>query len=240
MARETKYLTVTVFKSFIDVVEQTFDDPADKGRLYSAFMMYSLYGIEPADLQGVAAAFFELVKPNIRKSNSRRDARSGKNKETEQNTVQNAVQNTVQNAVQNTEQNSRKKTDCGEDGEKSADFVPPFVPPFCPPYREEEEEEEETKKEKKKNSVISDIEKLPEPERNEFIRWLTIWEHNFGNGKPMNELQQENQLRRLLLIPQDRRLAALTASCDGGWKQIHDPRSGGGRNFDAGDPATWE
>ena len=73
MPRKSKYKTVTVFESFVAAAE-TLGDDAEKGRLYSAIMRYSLYGEEPA-LDGIAAAFFELMKPNIDKSNCRRNAR---------------------------------------------------------------------------------------------------------------------------------------------------------------------
>lgn len=80
MPRKSKYKTVTVFESFVAAAE-TLGDDAEKGRLYSAIMRYSLYGEEPA-LDGIAAAFFELMKPNIDKSNCRRNARiNGTNKE---------------------------------------------------------------------------------------------------------------------------------------------------------------
>ena len=73
MPRKSKYKTVTVFESFVAAAE-TLGDDAEKGRLYSAIMRYSLYGEEPT-LDGIAAAFFELMKPNIDKSNCRRNAR---------------------------------------------------------------------------------------------------------------------------------------------------------------------
>lgn len=80
MPRKSKYKTVTVFESFVAAAE-TLGDDAEKGRLYSAIMRYSLYGEEPA-LDGIAAAFFELMKPNIDKSNCRRNARiNGTNEE---------------------------------------------------------------------------------------------------------------------------------------------------------------
>ena len=80
MPRKSKYKTVTVFESFVAAAE-TLGDDAEKGRLYSAIMRYSLYGEEPT-LDGIAAAFFELMKPNIDKSNCRRNARiNGTNEE---------------------------------------------------------------------------------------------------------------------------------------------------------------
>ena len=80
MPRKSKYKTVTVFESFVAAAE-TLGDDAEKGRLYSAIMRYSLYGEEPA-LDGIAAALFELMKPNIDKSNCRRNARiNGTNEE---------------------------------------------------------------------------------------------------------------------------------------------------------------
>lgn len=84
MPRKSKYKTVTVFESFVAAAE-TLGDDAEKGRLYSAIMRYSLYGEEPA-LDGIAAAFFELMKPNIDKSNCRRNARiNGTNEEQTEN-----------------------------------------------------------------------------------------------------------------------------------------------------------
>ena len=74
MPRKSKYKTVTVFESFV-VAAETLKSDDEKGKLYSAIMRYSLYGEEP-ELDGICSALFELMKPNIDKSNCRRDARS--------------------------------------------------------------------------------------------------------------------------------------------------------------------
>lgn len=59
-----KYKTVTVFESVVKAVKETRLSDAEKGRFYSAYMEYFLYGTEPA-LNGNGKVIFELVRPSI-------------------------------------------------------------------------------------------------------------------------------------------------------------------------------
>lgn len=59
-----KYKTVTVFESVVKAVKETRLSDAEKGRFYSAYMEYFLYGTEPV-LNGNGKVIFELVKPSI-------------------------------------------------------------------------------------------------------------------------------------------------------------------------------
>lgn len=59
-----KYKTVTVFESVVKAVKETRLSDAEKGRFYSAYMEYFLYGTEPA-LNGNGKVIFELVRPSV-------------------------------------------------------------------------------------------------------------------------------------------------------------------------------
>ena len=59
-----KYKTVTVFESVVKAVKETRLSDAEKGRFYSAYMEYFLYGTEPV-LKGHGKVIFELVRPSV-------------------------------------------------------------------------------------------------------------------------------------------------------------------------------
>lgn len=59
-----KYKTVTVFESVVKAVKESRLSDAEKGRFYSAYMEYFLYGTEPV-LKGHGKVIFELIKPSV-------------------------------------------------------------------------------------------------------------------------------------------------------------------------------
>lgn len=59
-----KYKTVTVFESVVKAVKESRLSDAEKGRFYSAYMDYFLYGTEPV-LKGHGKVIFELIKPSV-------------------------------------------------------------------------------------------------------------------------------------------------------------------------------
>ena len=81
--------TVTIFKSWVEIASILTDE--DRGRLYHALCLYSLYDQEP-DLDSRLTAFFTLMRPTIDKSNKRKLAQ------------QKGLQSRLQNDLQNTEE----------------------------------------------------------------------------------------------------------------------------------------
>lgn len=68
------------------------------------------------------------------------------------------------------------------------------------------------------------VELTPEEAR-EWERWMVLYENEFG--KPMHQLQREQQLAKLILLPAEFRLEALRNSCGFNGKvkpAIYDPR----------------
>lgn len=68
------------------------------------------------------------------------------------------------------------------------------------------------------------VELTPEEAR-EWERWMVLYENEFG--KPMHQLQREQQLAKLILLPAELRLEALRNSCGFNGKvkpAIYDPR----------------
>lgn len=59
-----KYKIVTVFESVVKAVKESRLSDAEKGRFYSAYMEYFLYGTEPV-LKGHGKVIFELVRPSV-------------------------------------------------------------------------------------------------------------------------------------------------------------------------------
>ena len=90
MTKTPNYQSVTLFASFVVSIDSAIKDDAEKGRLYTAIAHYSLYGEEP-ELDGVSAALFELMRPNIDTSNKRRSAgkKGGETIKTQANCKQN-------------------------------------------------------------------------------------------------------------------------------------------------------
>lgn len=74
--RESEYISVTVYKTWVDVIDEYLTDDAAKGRLYSAIMHYSLYGDIPEFLEKWEKALFDSYIPSIDYSNANR--RNGK------------------------------------------------------------------------------------------------------------------------------------------------------------------
>jgi hypothetical protein len=97
------------------------------------------------------------------------------------------------------------------------------------------------------NNIIS-LEMLSDEVAERFRAFLEMWSWNHNKGKAICEMQQEEMLRQLLLLPDNEtRLRSLSAAIEGGWKRIQDIRSDLRENkpqarvkrFDPSDPSTW-
>ena len=214
MPRKSKYKTVTVFESFV-VAAETLKSDDEKGKLYSAIMRYSLYGEEP-DLDGICSALFELMKPNIDKSNCRRDARSRE-----------------QPGEQSWNKPGNKPgTNRGTKTGKCSGFALP----------KEEEEEEDNNSLTTFESDNAPAPELTESENQLFSNWLEVWREIHGDGKPMPVLARQAQLERLLWLPAEIRVDALRAAIAGTWKNIQDIREsapGSGKREDKTDAKRY-
>lgn len=210
MPRKSKYKTVTVFESFV-VAAETLKSDDEKGKLYSAIMRYSLYGEEP-ELDGICSALFELMKPNIDKSNCRRDAR---------------------NREQTGEQTGNKPgTNRGTKTGNCSGFA----------LHKEEEEEEDNNSLTTFESDNAPAPELTESENQLFSNWLEVWREIHGDGKPMPVLVRQAQLERLLRLPAEIRVDALRAAIAGTWKNIQDIREsapGSGKREDKTDAKRY-
>ena len=218
MPRKSKYKTVTVFESFV-VAAETLKSDDEKGKLYSAIMRYSLYGEEP-DLDGICSALFELMKPNIDKSNCRRDARSR-----EQTGEQTG------NKPGN-KPGTNRGTNRGTKTGKCSGFALP----------KEEEEEEDNNSLTTFESDNAPAPELTESENQLFSNWLEVWREIHGDGKPMPVLARQAQLERLLWLPAEIRVDALRAAIAGTWKNIQDIREsapGSGKREDKTDAKRY-
>lgn len=97
------------------------------------------------------------------------------------------------------------------------------------------------------NINIIPLDMLADDEAERFRAFLEMWSWNHNKGKAVSEVQQTEMLRQLLTLPQETRLAALSASIEGGWKRIQDVRSDFRKTgqptfkkFNPADPSTWE
>lgn len=94
--------------------------------------------------------------------------------------------------------------------------------------REERREKKEDKESENNNAPAPepvDFDKaLGKGLAQDFRRWLDVWQHTHGDGRPMPVYTQEAQLARLLGLPENIRHDAVARAISGCWKQIQDIR----------------
>lgn len=131
---------------------------------------------------------------------------------------------------------------CAEGGRKGKKATPeqpasdlegtsndPEATPEQPASNKREERREQKEEKESENNALApapvDFDKaLGEGLADGFRRWLDVWQHTHGDGRPMPVYTQQAQLARLLHLPEDIRHDAVARAISGCWKQIQDIR----------------
>lgn len=122
----------------------------------------------------------------------------------------------------------------GRKGREATPKQPPSNPEATPEVggsNKNEKIEEKNKNEIKGNPLSpANLERvLGLDNAADFKRWLTVWRDTNGDGKDMTEIQQENNLRLLVSLPDIIRATVLDKAIRGAWYALHDIRDGNGK-----------